>query len=118
MPATDAIVDDVMPILKPDDPIAKILLVEDDFFLGDIYQTKLSVENFDVVLAEDGLEGWEQAKKIQPDLILLDIMVLLWLFKVQVFHYSLIPLMLGLYARYIYLWWYFKTKVKSAEIKA
>ena len=36
-------------------------------------------------------------------LILLDIMVLLWTFKVQVFHYSLIALLVGLYVRYIYL---------------
>ena len=42
-------------------------------------------------------------------LILLDIMVLLWLFKVQVFHYSLIPLMVGLYGRYIYLWWWYRS---------
>ncbi|MCA0931605.1 DUF4105 domain-containing protein [Lutimonas saemankumensis] len=37
-------------------------------------------------------------------LLLLDIMVLLWIFRVQVFHYALIPLMLGLYIRYIFLW--------------
>ena len=37
-------------------------------------------------------------------LVLLDIMVMLWIFKVQIFHYSLIPLLVGLYGRYIYLW--------------
>ena len=42
-------------------------------------------------------------------LILLDIMVLLWIFKVQVFHYSLIPLTLSLYVRYIYLWWWYRS---------
>lgn len=42
-------------------------------------------------------------------LVLLDIMVLLWIFKVQVFHYSLIPLMVGLYGRYIYLWWWYRS---------
>ncbi|MEL4455006.1 DUF4105 domain-containing protein [Lutimonas vermicola] len=41
-------------------------------------------------------------------LMLLDVMVLLWIFKVQVFHYALIPLLVGLYARYIYLWFYFR----------
>ncbi len=45
-------------------------------------------------------------------LILLDIMVLLWIFKVQVFHYSLIPLTLGLYVRYIYLWWWWHRSAK------
>ena len=47
-------------------------------------------------------------------LILLDIMVLMWLFKVQVFHYSLIPLLIGLYVRYIYLWFYFLKLKKQA----
>ncbi len=41
-------------------------------------------------------------------LMLLDVMVLLWIFKVQVFHYALIPLLVGLYARYIYLWFLFR----------
>ena len=43
-------------------------------------------------------------------LVLLDIMVLLWIFKVQVFHYSLIPLIVGLYGRYIYLWFSFRAE--------
>jgi hypothetical protein len=42
-------------------------------------------------------------------LMLLDIMVLMWIFKVQVFHYSLIALVVGLYVRYIYLWFYFRS---------
>ena len=46
-------------------------------------------------------------------LILLDIMVLLWIFQVQVFHYSLIPLLVGLYGRYIYLWWYYRSDMFS-----
>jgi DNA-binding response OmpR family regulator len=54
---------------------AKILLVEDDFFLGDIYQTKLAVEHFDVSVAQDGVEGVRKAVAEQPDLILLDIML-------------------------------------------
>jgi len=44
-------------------------------------------------------------------LALLDIMVLLWLFKVQVFHIAMIPILIALYTRYIYLWLYFKKKV-------
>ena len=53
----------------------KILLVEDDFFLSDIYQTKLSVEGFSIAIAEDGAKGVELAKSFLPDLILLDIML-------------------------------------------
>lgn len=63
------------PHLTPEQPIAKILLVEDDFFLADIYQTKLSVENYDVLVGQDGMEGLTLAQENVPDLILLDIML-------------------------------------------
>jgi len=63
------------PRLIPEKPIARILLVEDDFFLADIYQTKLSVENYDVLVGQDGLEGLTLAQEHIPDLILLDIML-------------------------------------------
>lgn len=63
------------PHLIPDKAIARILLVEDDFFLADIYQTKLSVENYDVLVAQDGQEGLDMALAQHPDLILLDIML-------------------------------------------
>ena len=41
-------------------------------------------------------------------LISLDITVLLWIFKIQIFHIALIPILIALYIRYIYLWLYFK----------
>jgi len=41
-------------------------------------------------------------------LALLDVMVLLWIFKIQVFHIAMIPVLIALYVRYIYLWIYFK----------
>ncbi len=41
-------------------------------------------------------------------LALLDILVLLWIFKFQVFAIGLIPILIALYTRYIYLWIYFK----------
>lgn len=37
-------------------------------------------------------------------LILLDILALLWLFGVQLFPLALLPLLIGLYVRYLYLW--------------
>ncbi len=52
-----------------------LLLVEDDTFLGGMYVTKLSMEGFSVELATDGKTGLERAKKILPDLILLDILL-------------------------------------------
>lgn len=53
----------------------KILLVEDDTFLVEMYTTKFELEGFDVVTAEDGARGLELAKKDDPDIILLDILM-------------------------------------------
>ncbi len=51
-------------------------------------------------------------------LILLDILVLFWIFKVQIFSIALIPILVGLYVRYIYLWIYFgKMARNKAELK-
>lgn len=52
-----------------------ILLVEDDAFVSDIYQTKISSEGYEVVLAENGLEAMKKLENIIPDLILLDIVM-------------------------------------------
>jgi len=51
----------------------KILLVEDDFFVRDIYQRKLRECGFEVRSAENGLEGMERLKESIPDLVMLDI---------------------------------------------
>ena len=53
----------------------KILLIEDDVFVRDIYTRELSKGDFDVVTAEDGQEGEEKTKSGKFDLILLDIML-------------------------------------------
>jgi len=53
----------------------KILLIEDDTFLSGMYIAKMTLENLDVLLANDGQEGIELAKKYKPDLILLDLIL-------------------------------------------
>ncbi len=53
----------------------KILLVEDDSFLLNMYATKFEIENFEVVVAEDGEKGFRMASTENPDIILLDIML-------------------------------------------
>lgn len=55
----------------------KILIAEDDSFVMDIYQTKLSQEGFEVYSAANGLEAMKKltGEKINPDLILLDIVM-------------------------------------------
>jgi two-component system alkaline phosphatase synthesis response regulator PhoP len=53
----------------------KILLVEDDIPLRDMYQTRLEMEGYVVFLASDGEEALSKAVDEKPDLILLDIMM-------------------------------------------
>ena len=53
----------------------KILIVEDDPFLSEMYSTKLTQENFEVELAIDGKEALKKVKDIKPDLVLLDIVL-------------------------------------------
>ena len=52
-----------------------VLLVEDDTFLANIYKTKFEMEKFKVTVATDGEAGFEAAKKKNPDIILLDILL-------------------------------------------
>ena len=51
----------------------KILIIEDDFFLLSMYAAKFNLENFEVIIAEDGEKGLKLAFKELPDVILLDI---------------------------------------------
>jgi len=53
----------------------KILIVEDDKFLADIYKTKLEGEGFEVKTAKDGKEALKKLEKYIPDLLLLDIIL-------------------------------------------
>jgi DNA-binding response OmpR family regulator len=55
--------------------MAKIMIVEDDPTLRDIYTTRFSAEGYDVVTASDGEAALSTAVKEGPDLILLDIMM-------------------------------------------
>lgn len=51
----------------------KVLLIEDDKFLSDMYVTKFFQLGYDIETAYDGEEGLRKAYKIKPNLILLDI---------------------------------------------
>lgn len=54
----------------------RILLVEDDTFISDIYQTKLDLEGFEVIAAMNGLDAIKELESgIVPDLVLLDIIM-------------------------------------------
>lgn len=55
--------------------MAKILLVEDDNNLREIYQARLQAEGYQIVTASDGEEALVVAKSEKPDLIISDIMM-------------------------------------------
>ena len=52
-----------------------ILLVEDDAILGETLEYNLQREGYDVLRATDGVQGLDQARLAQPDLIVLDVML-------------------------------------------
>lgn len=53
----------------------KILLIEDDHMIVEMYQVKFEEEGFEVVIAEDGKKGLKMAGKENPDIILLDVIL-------------------------------------------
>lgn len=55
--------------------MAKILLVEDDINLGEIYQARMEAEGYEVVAASDGETALALAAKEKPDLIISDVMM-------------------------------------------
>ncbi|MFA5995098.1 MAG: response regulator [Patescibacteria group bacterium] len=55
--------------------MAKILLVEDDEMLHDMYTQKFKNHGYTVVSAYNGADGVKLAEAEQPDLILLDVIM-------------------------------------------
>ncbi len=53
----------------------KILLIEDDPFLSEMYAAKFSQSGFKIEIAADGKRGMEKIKTSHPDLVLLDIVL-------------------------------------------
>lgn len=53
----------------------KILLVEDDDALANVYKTRLEVEGFDVRHVGNGEDALSNAVEYRPDLIVLDVMM-------------------------------------------
>lgn len=56
-------------------PEATVLVVDDDPVIQKLLQVNFEVEGFDVVLASDGQEGLDTARRIKPDVVLLDVMM-------------------------------------------
>ncbi|MBI2018050.1 response regulator [Candidatus Daviesbacteria bacterium] len=53
----------------------RILLIEDNEYMGRMYQNMLSLANYRVELATSGEEGIKKAEDSKPDLILLDVIM-------------------------------------------
>ena len=53
----------------------KVLIIEDDQIVANIYRNKLSVEGFKVEVALDGESGISTMKEFRPDAVLLDLML-------------------------------------------
>ncbi|MBI4079048.1 MAG: response regulator [Candidatus Levybacteria bacterium] len=53
----------------------KILVAEDDKYLGNAYRVKLAKAGFDVKIALDGQEALGSLKTFTPDLIILDVVM-------------------------------------------
>ncbi|TEU01997.1 response regulator [Candidatus Woesebacteria bacterium] len=55
--------------------MSKVLIIEDDSQLTNMYEKKLSGEGFTVLITSEGKKGITLAKREKPDIILLDIML-------------------------------------------
>lgn len=59
----------------PAEPLKKILLVEDDNNLAQVYSTRLIAEGFDVKRVADGEAALSTAIEYKPNLLVLDVMM-------------------------------------------
>lgn len=53
----------------------KILIIDDDPFISDMYVLKFKDEHFDVIVARSAKEGLKRIPEFNPDIILLDIVM-------------------------------------------
>lgn len=53
----------------------KVLIVEDDFFIRDLYEMQVKKMGYQVITAGNGEEGVNKAKTERPDLLLTDLML-------------------------------------------
>ena len=55
--------------------MTKIAIIEDDVAIAQMYQIKFEAEGFQVQMAENGKLGLDLIEKMQPDIVLLDLMM-------------------------------------------
>jgi len=55
--------------------LPKIVIVEDDIAISQMYRIKFEVEGFEIETADNGRLGLELIEKSKPDIVLLDLMM-------------------------------------------
>lgn len=53
----------------------RILLIEDDLDMAEAIRLRLEANDFEIIVAHDGMEGLNKARTENPDLIILDVML-------------------------------------------
>src|SRR6266700_4559970 len=53
----------------------KILIIEDDQIVANIYRNKFSIDGFQVEIAHDGVAGLDSIRSFRPDAVVLDLML-------------------------------------------
>ncbi|MGH7249862.1 MAG: response regulator transcription factor [Minisyncoccia bacterium] len=53
----------------------KVLFIEDELFIGELYMRALTKANYQVKVIKDGVEGYKEAATDAYDIILLDLML-------------------------------------------
>ncbi len=60
---------------QPESARKKILMIDDDQFISELFRLGLESAGFDIMVAHDGIVGIELAEKRAPDVILLDLLM-------------------------------------------
>lgn len=61
--------------MSDENKMPKILLVEDEEMLANMYEVKFKNEGYELLKAHDGAKGLEMMKSTKPDFVLLDIIM-------------------------------------------
>ena len=59
--------------MSNDTPVKKILIIEDEIAFANMLKIRLELNGYMATITQDGLKGFELAKEILPDLIILDL---------------------------------------------
>ena len=75
MPLGEIPTEQIQPEASNSDPSRKILCIEDELFIGELYTRALSKAGYDVTVIGDGTKALAAAQTDAYDIILLDLMI-------------------------------------------